>query len=67
VEKNRSDIFASCMLFMNDSLQATMNAITRAVDNAHEYYDNNLDEWGEVIEAASELSTREDVCRFANL
>ncbi len=67
MEKNQSDIFASCMLIVIDSLQATMNAITRAVNNAHECYDNDPDEWGEVIEAASELLTREDVCRFANL
>ncbi len=55
------------MLIVIDSLQATMNAITRAVDNAHECYDNNPDEWGEVIEAASELLTRKDVRQFANL
>jgi hypothetical protein len=55
------------MLIVIDSLQATMNAITRAVDNAHECYNNDPDEWGKVIKAASELLTREDVRRFANL
>jgi hypothetical protein len=67
MEKNRSDIFASCMLIVIDSLQATMNAITHAVDKAHECYDNDPDKWGKVIMAASELLTREDVRRFANL
>jgi hypothetical protein len=66
VKKNQSDI-ASRMLIVIDSLQATMNAIIHAVDDAHECYDNNPDEWGKVIEAASELLTREDVRRFANL
>jgi hypothetical protein len=55
------------MLIVINSVQATMNAITRAVDKAHECYDNDPDEWGEVIEAASELLTRKDVRRFANL
>ncbi len=67
MEKNRSDIFASRMLIVIDSLQATMNAITRAVDKAHECYDNDPDEWGKVIKAASELLTRKDIRRFANL
>jgi hypothetical protein len=49
------------MLIVIDSLQATMNAITRAVNKAHECYNNDPDEWGKVIEAASELLTREDV------
>jgi hypothetical protein len=44
-----------------------MNAITRAYNIAHERYDNNPDEWVEVIEAASALLTREDVHQFANL
>jgi hypothetical protein len=55
------------MLIVIDSLQATMNAITRAVNNAHECNDNDPDKWGEIIEAASELLTREDIRRFANL
>jgi hypothetical protein len=55
------------MLIVINSLQATMNAITHAVDKAHECYDNDPDEWGEVIEAASELLTCKDVRRFANL
>ncbi len=67
MEKNQSDIFASRMLIVIDSLQATMNAITHAVDNAHECYDNDPDEWGKVIKAASELLTCKDVRRFANL
>ncbi len=66
MEKNRSDI-ASRMLIVIDSLQATMNAITRAVNNAHEFYNDNPDEWGKVIEAASELLTHKDVRQFANL
>jgi hypothetical protein len=55
------------MLIVINYLQATMNAITRAVDKAHECYNNDPDEWGKVIEAASELLTRKDVRRFANL
>jgi hypothetical protein len=55
------------MLIVINSLQATMNATTHAINNAHECYDNDLDEWGEVIEAASELLTCKDVRRFANL